>query len=197
MPLSTEFQILLNNLYSEIDRMSIDELKQLGEYAVSKGIETSGTRMPLAEGIIAKSGEQKAGTYAKLGIEDINLREKQREFDINKNLTQQQIDQRTKEYEETKALNERALEASRKESARAARDWWKPFVGQVAGAALGIPLGGVIGKMITGGGDQTQPQANVYSYVQPKIQPSYPVNRDRNVEVPFNPYKFSTYKQEK
>lgn len=139
--LSPESQRLLDELNAEIDRMTIDDIKAFGEYAVSKNLVSAGTTMQPIANIYTKYGQMKAQKAAELGVQDITFKEGQRQFDINKNIVQQQINEQRKQYEETKLLNERALREAEDERKRAARDWWKPFATAIVGAAATAGFG--------------------------------------------------------
>ena len=163
MPYSSEVQNLISNISAKIDRMTLDELKQVGEYAVAHGIEASGTRMKPAMEIMTRAGEKKAETEAELGYKDIafkeekrrfgeELGERQRQFGITTGLTREQLAEQKRQYNirmewqrqqwaEQKALYEQALAEQEDARKKAAKNWWQPFLGAAVGTALGAVLG--------------------------------------------------------
>ena len=142
---SSEVQNLISNISAKIDRMTLDELKQVGEYAVAHGIEASGTRMKPAMEIMTRAGEEKAETEAELGYKDIAFKEEKRRFGEELGERQRQFDitsaEQRRQWNEQKALYEQALQEQKDARKKAARDWWKPFLGTVVGTALGAVLG--------------------------------------------------------
>ena len=131
---SSEVQNLISNISAKIDRMTLDELKQVGEYAVAHGIEASGTRMKPAMEIMTRAGQKKAETEAELGYKDIAFKEEKRRFGITTGLTREQLAEQKRQYNigmewqrrqwaEQKALYEQALAEQEDARKKAAKNW--------------------------------------------------------------------------
>lgn len=201
MPLTPESQTLLKEVFAQIDRLKLEDIKQLGEYVVSKGIESSGTRVPLAEEIYSKYGLEKARQVADIGMQDIRFGEGQRQFDINRAMQEQQmmeqkrqfgietgmkqqaITEEQRRFKEEQKLIQQTLEEQRKEQRQAARDWWKPFLGQALATVATMGLSKLLGLSPKSTNVATQTSTNSTNVVPEGYN---------SLSLYYNPYNFLT-----
>jgi len=218
MPYSSEIQNLISNISAKIDRMTLDELKQFGEYAVAHGIEASGTRMKPAMEIMTRAGQKKAETEAELGYKDIafkeekrrfgeELGERQRQFGITTGLTREQLAEQKRQYNigmewqrqrwaEQKALYEQALAEQEDARKKAAKNWWQPFLGAAVGTALGGFGGAALGSLFGLGKAATSIGTSALSSASSQFNPNLNYNFNptpsylQNNPLSYNPYGY-------
>lgn len=176
MALSPESQALLQSLFTQIDRMKLEDIKAFGEYAVKRGIETSGVALQPVADIMKRYGEQKITKAAQLGMSDMEFRERQRQFGEQLGLSREELAARRQQFaeqmgwqreqfgreeawrreqwKEQRALYERGLQEQAQARRRAERDWWKNLIAPVLGIGASIlfppAAPAIMGGMATG-----------------------------------------------
>lgn len=146
-----EDMALLSEIKKELSKMSIEEIKQVGEGLIRSGVSSSAMMTEAGANIRQKYSDLFNKDIVSIAVENLKSAENKRQFDVTKALQTAEFNAneryRREQFEYEKQMVEEAKLEAKEAEKKAKRDWWKPWLG----AAAGIATGGFLTPLATAG----------------------------------------------
>lgn len=141
MVLTSEDMILLSQIKKELSKMSVDEIKQVGEGLIRSGVSSSAMMTEAGENIRQKYSDMFNKDIVNIALENLKSAEQKRQFDVTTALQKAQFNASERlareQFEYNKRMAEEAKAEAKSAEKKAKRNWWKPWLGTAAGIATG------------------------------------------------------------